>query len=741
MNNLKIHLENCYGIKKLKHDFNFKSHKSFVVYASNGSMKTSFAKTFKDLSIGKNTVDEIFPSRDTIREIKDESGKEITKDEVFVIKSYEEEYKPTKIETLLVNKEMKNRYDEIFNAINDKKSILVKKLQEQSGIKKNPDEIMSYDMVAKNDTTSFFEVVESIQYKFKKDDSENPELKFNTYKYGKIFNEKSAELLQGADFKSKLEGYIKIYDALMASSTFFKKGIFDHNNASDVVKNLKKNGLLRAGHKLLLFLKGEWKEVIDEKELEQMIEGEKENILNSKDLKKSYDEVNAILTKNDSIKDFADYVKQNPALLNELSNIPLLKRNLWTSYLLQQKDLCAELIDLYNGSLAELKLIKAKINEETNKWQDVIDKFNRRFHVPFLIDIEDKEDKILGLSDVKNFKFIFEDKDTSEKQPLEEEQIKTLLSQGERRALYLLNVIFDIETRKELNQKTLFIIDDIADSFDYQNKYAIIEYLKDISEENQNKFYQIILTHNYDFYRTISKRLLHGSSYDEIKPHKLHAIKYNDKVELLPEKYQNNPFDFWKQNLNKGEMLIASIPFIRNLTEYRNGLDGNSEYMTLTSLLHIKHDTNSLLVKDLCSIIKSVILNADISNISNQEMPVKDLTYKVADSILSTTEEFLELENKIVLSIAIRLKAEEFMLAKISKEDQNFVAKNNNQTIDLIKKYKTLSGKEKNAVTLIDRINLMTPENIHLNSFMYEPILDMSSRKLKDIYREVCSIN
>jgi hypothetical protein len=136
-----------------------------------------------------------------------------------------------------------------------------------------------------------------------------------------------------------------------------------------------------------------------------------------------------------------------------------------------------------------------------------------------------------------------------------------------------------------------------------------------------------------------------------------------------------------------------------------------------------------------------VILNADISNISNQEMSVKDLTYKVADSILNTIEEFLELENKIALSIAIRLKAEEFMLAKINIEDPIFVAKNNNQTIDLIKKYKTLSGKEKNAATLIDRINLMTPENIHLNSFMYEPILDMSSRKLKDIYREMSSIH
>lgn len=53
-----------------------------------------------------------------------------------------------------------------------------------------------------------------------------------------------------------------------------------------------------------------------------------------------------------------------------------------------------------------------------------------------------------------------------------------VLSQGEKRALYILNIIFEIEARKELDQKTILIIDDIADSFDYKNKYAIIEYLK-----------------------------------------------------------------------------------------------------------------------------------------------------------------------------------------------------------------------------------------------------------------------
>jgi hypothetical protein len=32
---------------------------------------------------------------------------------------------------------------------------------------------------------------------------------------------------------------------------------------------------------------------------------------------------------------------------------------------------------------------------------------------------------------------------------------------------------------------------------------------------------------------------------------------------------------------------------------------------------------------------------------------------------------------------------------------------------------------------------LMTPENLHLNSFMYEPIVDMSDEHLKRLYNDV----
>ena len=161
---------------------------------------------------------------------------------------------------------------------------------------------------------------------------------------------------------------------------------------------------------------------------------------------------------------------------------------------------------------------------------------------------------------------------------------------------YILNIIFEVEARKQSKQATLFIVDDIADSFDYKNKYAIIEYLKDISEIEI--FNQIILTHNFDFYRTVCSRL------DMSRQHKLNTIRTATEVKLIQEKYQNNPFTTWKDEFHKAQnasMLIASIPFVRNLAEYSGHIDEENK---LTFLLHYKEGTNSISLNDMEIIFK-----------------------------------------------------------------------------------------------------------------------------------------
>ena len=40
----------------------------------------------------------------------------------------------------------------------------------------------------------------------------------------------------------------------------------------------------------------------------------------------------------------------------------------------------------------------------------------------------------------------------------------------------------------------------------------------------------------------------------------------------------------------------------------------------------------------------------------------------------------------------------------------------------------------------MNRINLMTPENIHINAFMYEPLIDMSIHHIVNLYKEVSDL-
>jgi hypothetical protein len=92
---------------------------------------------------------------------------------------------------------------------------------------------------------------------------------------------------------------------------------------------------------------------------------------------------------------------------------------------------------------------------------------------------------------------------------------------------------------------------------------------------------------------------------------------------------------------------------------------------------------------------------------------------------------------QVVSGIAgIRLKSEVFMISKINDtEFVNSITKN--QTFKLNQKYIELFPTETENIELLEQVNLMTPENIHLNSFMYEPILDMGNVHLKDLYKKV----
>ncbi len=315
-----------------------------------------------------------------------------------------------------------------------------------------------------------------------------------------------------------------------------------------------------------------------------------------------------------------------------------------------------------------------------------------------------------------------------------------VLSTGERRAYYILNMIFQILVAKKQGKECFVILDDISESFDYKNKYAIIEYISDISEYTDTKgkklFKILLLTHNFDFYRTVSSRIT--------KPvNSFIAFVDSDKIKLEKGQYTKNIFMHYKNTLvrnNSDNIMIASIPFVRNLIEYTEG-DDNEDYLILTSVLHYKENTRQITLNQIQDIFNKYWCKKEPVTFAKgrENEMVYDVLMQESEKIKDI--EKLKIENKLILSMAIRLISESYIQNKIVSDLSNGhdilkdIFSKKNQSAWLIKAYKKYIND--GAMNTLEIVAMITPENIHLNSFMFEPILDMSLKHLYKTYNDV----
>ena len=558
MQNLSVNIRNCYGIRKLTHQFDFSNGCTHAIYAPNGAMKSSFAKIFDDLSKKVISKDRIFNERDSLVEVRFNDTNELEPESIFVIERYNENYSSKQISTLLVNQNLKEEYQSILLAIDEKKNELIKKLEIKTGLKK--DLVSEFTKVFGKTEKDFFLCLEQIEEEILNED----EPVFKDIKYASIFNDDVLKFLNGKNFKNKIKDYIDTYDKLITSSIYFKKGVFNHNNADTVSKTLKTNGFFAASHSVSLNSATGKKELVSQEELDFEIASEKSKILTDDELSKRFKEMDDAMIKNVSLRDFRSYLENNLIVIPEIIDLKKFSYKLWFSYLKEEIDLYRDLLALYRNGKIRIEEIVVQAKKEETAWENVVEIFNDRFSVPYRILIKNQDDVILkGVSP----NIVFEYYDAEEKKEISGRELISIISTGEQRALYLLNIIFEVEIRKNSNDKTLLIVDDIADSFDYRNKYAIIEYLKDIIESD--KFNMIILTHNFDFYRTILSRLdINNWTNNHV------SIKSGLEIKLVCGKDNLQLFGSLKKKFHENdEIFIACIPFVRNLIEYTIGTE------------------------------------------------------------------------------------------------------------------------------------------------------------------------
>lgn len=712
MKKLKVNMTNCYGISCFEHEFDFSECGAVAIYASNGTMKTSFAKSFLQLSNGEHPKEELFGRKSVINVVAD--GDSLHKDRIYVLKSdVEYQLDAQGVTDILVKREHKRRYDDILLGLEKQRKAVVNYLNKRSGVVKNDvEKILLKDWSAK-DLADVIQKAQSHVF---------PTLPKNI-KYMTLFDQKVLGLLGDKTFAEKAQEFIVRYDQLFeCSGDFYKKGVFNPTKAEVVIGTLGKERFFDCGHRV--FLSGD-KNSIGYSELRQRIDSLSAVIDGDVALKG----IQLSLAKNAATKTFQDFfesisVTEAEVVLRGLSNSGReeFMRDIWAFYL----DECPEakiFLDAYNRSRDEVESIEAEASVVSSQWVDAVSLFNSRFvDLPFRLKVDNVKDVTLG-RDCARLKFVFEDK--SDRAELLRTEIKTL-SQGEKRALHLLNFVFDVEARRINQRETLFLVDDAADSFDYINKMAIVQYLDDLSRVPY--FRQIILTHNFDFFRSLAfvKRVNMFS-----------VLKTPSGLMLCEAEGVNNYLvNFILKNVGKKmSCLFASIPFARNIIEYTRGQE-DERYKQLTAFLHPKSIKSHLTVRDYVLIFNETFPAYKCEFGSDQL--VMDVLFEGANEICKDDSRLsLNLAQKIHLSIAIRMKAELWMIKKVLQdEDDDFNFPDSKQYSKLLQRTPAEPWERR----VLDKVSTVVSNNIHLNSFMYEPIIDLTIEHLVALYGDVSSL-
>ena len=745
---LSGHFKNCYGLKQFNlQNINFSRCNKALIYAPNGVMKSSLSKVFDDISKGATTCDRIFQNvvsnysvtHYTSRYVYSSANRTqpTATDRIYVVNTFNNSFEFTKetVSTLLADETTRNAYNVLMAQFSGEIIQIEEKLRVLTGLTKSQIKgklITDLGLTGTADWTDIFEKLNELYATRRTFEY------LNDCTYSELFNDKAMAVYGKQEFLNSIEEYISSLNILLENNPILNDRFTDRN-AETLGKEMAKHNLFNAQHTICLkdgttviHSLEEWNFVVNE---------QLDRLYSSPELSTVFQKLKKMLTSNGEVSRLRDIIVAHREIIPALSDIPALKVQTWLDCF-SKLDMSFD--DYYRNIsqyTAQIKVLYEQASAQSARWQTVVNKFNRRFRVPFEVRIENKANFLLK-DEAPNLSFKYtRGMIAQQSATLKKDDLMVSLSTGEKRALYLLYILFDLERIRQQatagGGQFLIVADDIADSFDYKNKYAIIEYLNDLG--NTSGIDLLILTHNFDFYRTVKLRLGVARNHCYIAQRDEEGI-----VSITEFKYQK---DFFKNvvikdikdgniiNDDKKKLLISSIPFYRNLCEYSGK---EVEYSRLTCFLHLKTtplDTLTVKISDLWNLINPFLNNTTFSGADEDYYTA---VTRVANTCVADNTNEVLLDNKLFIAIAIRLLTEKFMKNTLISNGKACSDADSNQTrkwFNLVKRFLTPA-----QISVIEEVNLITPESIHLNSFMFEPLIDISNWALKDLYTRVTNL-
>ena len=241
---IHVNFEYCYGIKKLECDFEFNDNVHVIaVYASNGMMKSSFAKTFRDLQKNTDTIDKIYPDANSIREIKrikNNNSEDIGQDEVYVTIPFENEYNEDSVSTILAEPDKRKEYADAHKKIDACKKKFIGALASHSKYSlKHTESIINETFGIKD----FYDIFEHVKDKINDDN-----ITLSKISHKIIFDQKVQLFLKSKDASQYISEYFEKYEIQISleNSPIFANLSFISGYSSTCDLNSRKGAFVAA---------------------------------------------------------------------------------------------------------------------------------------------------------------------------------------------------------------------------------------------------------------------------------------------------------------------------------------------------------------------------------------------------------------------------------------------------------------------------------------------------------------
>ena len=722
---LEFNLKGCYGIKDLSYCFKDVSL-PLVIHAPNGTMKTSLKKTLEDLGKGnapKDLVSGVPASSCSV--LLD--GVQISANQIKTF-AYDEKALSdlnADVATMLASDDDKKDYQAALNLSQQKKADLLQAIK--------PVFSNRADSAEKAITDTFGGALDTVLLAYTpKQLLRVPKPLIKIEKYSNAFSKAIADCVKPA---SKI---IRDYSALLGralkKSRILKKGTFELSDLEAVAQVLSSHGFFDAKHKVVFNMDSGEKEVDTSSAMDHLIHEIKKFVSSDPDVSSAFSLLQGGLVKKGVEKKPLKLMEDQPVAATYYANYDRFQKRFVLGVLQDHID---KFTDARNAIIKERKVrrdIACKAARGLTEWKEAAAEFNRRFDTKYKMIVRDAEGDFMT-GQAAHIDFVFDDCPAS---PKNLEEIKGILSSGELRSLFLLDVVFQTRKLFRSSKPYLLLYDDISDSFDYANKNCIMEYFKELASQSVNGC-MLILTHNFDFYRLFAYRISN-------RQHAYFAASEQGVIHISEGGYL-------KDVLNNGIISKAStsisasfalIPFARGiveLTSEKSDIKDDDHYKFLCKVMHYRPDGARL---SLGRVKREMSFNQRIRNsIFTDGTPPSRNYYKelqkACDAIATRRTLDQRLEEKLCLALGIRVFSEKYCYQKLRNRHDLTVSMGDLLTDSFGKMLEEFTNhfprdpKRKD----LELAAMLTAPDLHLNGFAYEPLIDYSIVRLRSLYLRI----